>query len=165
MTKCGFCGTSILFGGQQAGELRFCNAQCASKGTLVAASQQLPSSIVQQQVWAIHQGACPQCKGPGPIDVHTSYRVWSAILMTQWSSHPRVSCRSCGTKARMGDAIFCLLVGWWGFPWGLIITPVQIGRNLAGMMRSPEDKTPSPALERIVRTTLVAQALRPQPRS
>jgi len=121
MTKCGFCGTSILFGGQQAGELRFCNAQCASKGTLVAASQQLPSSIVQQH--------------------------------------------SCGTTARMGDAIFCLLVGWWGFPWGLIITPVQIGRNLAGMMRSPEDKTPSPALERIVRTTLVAQALRPQPRS
>jgi len=159
MTNCDYCGTTILFGGQQAGGLRFCNAQCASKGQLIVLSRQLPTSVVQQQVWAVHQGACPQCKGPGPVDVHTSYRVWSALIMTQWSSRPRVSCRGCGVKAKIGDALVSLFVGWWGFPWGLIMTPVQIGRNLVGMASAPDATKPSDKLDTIVRTMLVTRAM------
>lgn len=162
MTKCDYCGTTILFGGQQTGLLRFCNAQCAQKGTLVVASRQLPDSLVQQQVWAVHQGACPECSGPGPVDVDTSYRVWSALVVTQWSSHPRVSCRPCGVKAKMGDILVSGLAGWWGFPWGFIVTPVQLGRNIMGLVRSPDATKPSRQLETMVRTMLVAQALRRQ---
>jgi hypothetical protein len=47
-----------------------------------------------------------------------------------------------------------LFLGWWGFPWGLILTPVQIGRNLFGLVRSPSSFAPSAQLERIVRLTI-----------
>jgi hypothetical protein len=162
MTKCDYCGTTILFGGQEAGSLRFCNAQCASKGTLVIASRQLPDAMVQQQVWAVHQGTCPECSGPGPVDVHTSYRVWSALVITQWSSHPRVSCRSCGVKAKIGHMLVSGVAGWWGFPWGLLVTPVQVVRNIVGLVTPPDATRPSTQLETMVRTMLVAQALRRQ---
>ena len=46
----------------------------------------------------VHQGNCPQCDGPGPVDVHTSYRVYSVVMMTSWSSRPLVACARCGTK-------------------------------------------------------------------
>lgn len=160
MTKCDYCGTTILFGGQAEGPLRFCNATCSSKGVLVRASMALPDSTVQQQTWSIHQGTCPVCTGPGPVDVHTSYRVWSALIVTQWSNHPRVSCRSCGVKAKLGDTLLSALVGWWGFPWGLIMTPVQIGRNVVGMASSPDHSKPSPQLEKMVRTMLVTRVSR-----
>ena len=158
MTKCDFCGTTILFGGQEAGGLRFCNAQCASNGQLITLSRALPPLVVQQHVQAMHQGACPQCKGPGPVDVHVSHRVWSALIMTRWSSHPRISCRACGVKAKLGDSVVSVVAGWWGFPWGLLLTPLQIGRNVVGMAMAPDATKPSAELETVVRTMLVTSA-------
>lgn len=55
-----------------------------------------------------------------------------------------------------------LRVGWWGFPWGLLFTPVQLGRNIVGLVRSPDATKPSTQLEAMVRTMMVAQALRRQ---
>lgn len=31
MAKCGYCGTTILFGGKKDGDLRFCNDECHAK--------------------------------------------------------------------------------------------------------------------------------------
>lgn len=88
MAKCDYCGTTILFGGRRQGDLRFCNDRCQNGGALISISRQLPESLVQPKIWEIHRGLCPKCGGPGPIDVHTSYRVWSALLVTSWSSRP-----------------------------------------------------------------------------
>jgi hypothetical protein len=165
MASCAYCGTTILFGGVRDGDRRFCNAKCQAGGALVELSRQLTDSSVQQAVWEVHQGACPKCDGPGPVDVHTSYRVWSAILLTQWSNQPQVSCRKCGIKAQLGNTLFSAVLGWWGFPWGLILTPVQIGRNVWGMISPPDTATPSAKLDNQVRLGLaarVAQQHRPQ---
>lgn len=146
MAACSACGTTILFGGTQDGELRFCNAKCHTKGYLVRIAQSIPADAIAQQASGIYHGRCPKCQGPGPVDVRTSYRVWSALLLTSWQSDPAICCRSCGRKKQAADALFSLLLGWWGFPWGLVMTPVQIGRNIAGMFQS-DDHQPSKALE------------------
>jgi len=88
-----------------------------------------------------------------------SYRVWSALIITHWESRTQVSCRSCGRKAQLGDALFSLVLGWWGFPWGLIFTPVQIARNIGAALSHSSDAGPSPKLENAVRVMLGSQAV------
>ena len=91
------------------------------------------------------------------FDVHVFHSVWSALVLTRWSSKPAICCQSCGTKSRLGGAASSMVLGWWGFPWGLILTPVQVSRNVIGMWRDPEPQRPSPMLERAVRVHLAQQ--------
>jgi hypothetical protein len=53
-------------------------------------------------------------------------------------------------------------LGWWGFPWGLIMTPVQIGKNIFGIVKSPDDSKPSEKLENLVRANIASQMLKDQ---
>ena len=160
MATCAACGTSILFGGVKDGDLRFCNGKCQAKGHLVRIARSIPPDVIAQQTSTIYHGQCPKCHGPGPVDVHTSYRIWSALILTSWQSRPHISCKSCGRKSQIGDAFFSLVFGWWGFPWGLVITPVQIGRNVAGLFSRRGEHQPSKELERatgmMIATTAVA---------
>ena len=158
MARCGYCNTFILIGGTKDGDLRFCNAECAARGALKRVADQLPQESVRQFIRSVHEGKCPRCQGPGPVDVHTSYRVWSALVLTSWSSRPAVTCGSCGTKSKLGNLVYCLFLGWWGLPFGVLITPVQIGRNLVALFTGPDPSTPSPKLENILRLHLAAQA-------
>jgi hypothetical protein len=160
MAACGACGTTILFGGVKDADLRFCNANCHSRGVLVRIAQQLPRDAVKQQTWTVHHGACPKCQGAGPVDVHTSYQVWSALLLTTWKNTPQISCKRCGVKSQIGDTFFSLFLGWWGFPWGILMTPVQITRNMIGAFRSTSPNGPSPALEHAVGMLMAEEAAR-----
>jgi hypothetical protein len=162
MAACGYCGTTILFGGVKDNDLRFCNNECHQKGQVLVVSRSVPKDIVDDQVRHIHRGHCPKCQGSGPIDVHTAHRIYSALVYTSWSSIPNVSCRSCGIKSQMGNTVFSLLLGWWGFPWGLIMTPVQIGRNIFGIIKGPDESKPSDKLENLVRVSIASQALQDQ---
>jgi hypothetical protein len=78
----------------------------------------------------------------------------SALVVTHWRSTPILCCESCGTKAKLGALISTLLLGWWGFPWGLVFTPVQIVRNLRGLAASINHAGPSPELLQLVRGEL-----------
>ena len=159
MAKCAFCNTSILFGGRKQGDLRFCNSECERKGAVASFASQVPDDLVRQQAINLHGGQCPRCTGSGPVDVHTTYRVWSALLMTQWSSRPIVSCSSCATKRALGDAAFSFALGWWGFPWGLVMTPVQVARNVHALVRRPHSDEPTEALHRMVRMGIAQDIL------
>lgn len=158
MAKCAACGTTVLFGGKKLDGLRFCNNKCLSKGQLAIAADQIPDELVATQAREIHAGACPVCQeNRGPVDVHTSHKVASFLVMTWSSSTPRVSCGACGTKAKLGALVYSLLLGWWGIPWGLIMTPVQISKNVAALLRSDESLNPSVELEQLVRANIASQ--------
>jgi hypothetical protein len=162
MAKCSYCGSTILFGGKQEGALQFCNAACQEKGVLIHLADQLPADLVEQSVQNIHSGSCPKCHGRGPVDVHTSHRVWSALFLTSWVSRPQICCSSCGKKAKAADTLFCLLLGWWGFPWGFLVTPVQIVRNVIGLASASNPTRPSDKLRGIIRVNLAASLLQHQ---
>jgi len=162
MAKCDYCGSTILFGGKRDANGRFCNQKCQGRGALLAISRQFPEAVVQERVWKAHQGLCPKCKGAGPVDAHVSHKIWSAVVLTSWSSTPQICCRSCGLKSQLGSAGFSALFGWWGIPWGLVLTPIQIGRDLVAIARPPDPAKPSAQLEKIVRMQLAAETVRQQ---
>jgi hypothetical protein len=162
MAKCAYCGSTIIMGGKKDGDLTFCNDTCLAKGMFVRVGQKLPEDIVQRQVAAIHQSNCPKCKGSGPVDIHISYRIWSALVLTRWSNRAELCCRSCGVKNKLVDSAICLFFGWWGIPWGVVMTPVQLVKNIAGIVSIQDPGHPSDALNQFVRANLAAAALKEQ---
>src|SRR6185312_9761288 len=135
MATCAGCGTTILFGGSRQGDLRFCNDKCRGAGVVRAAAASVPDAVVAPRVWEIRNGRCPVCCGP------------------------------CATRARVKDALFSLAFGWWGFPWGLIWTPMQIGKNVMAIVRAEDAATPSQALVEVVRLQMAAAAAAAPPAS
>ena len=67
MANCGYCSSTIIFGGVRTQETRtrFCNQKCYNSAVLLAVSDQIPIEVVNQQVRMVHQGLCPKCKGSG----------------------------------------------------------------------------------------------------
>jgi hypothetical protein len=157
MPNCDACGNTIVFGGVKHDGLTYCNNACAQRGAKVHGVVKVPSDLIAKQAEVIHQGDCPRCGGPGPVDVHTSHTVYSFLVMTRWGSSPALCCRSCGRKKQLGAAATSLLLGWWGFPFGVILTPIQLLRNLAGILglSGPKSSTPSADLHKLVRLTMI----------
>jgi hypothetical protein len=124
---------------------------------MVDAMSAVPRGEIEKNVRAIHEGNCPQCARPGQVDVHNCHKVAPMLFATRWSSQPEVCCRRCGLRHQLGSLLYSLLLGWWGFPWGLIVTPLQIARNLRGMLFAPDPRAASPSLEKKVAIRLASR--------
>ena len=157
MAKCASCGRTILFGGERFGGLRFCNKKCLDSANLLQYVSQIDEKEFQDYVTAMHGTNCPLCGRPGPVDVHSFHTVWSAIYLTSWKSTPRVSCRSCGIKGQLKGILQSAILGWWGIPFGLIITAVQIIRNIGGLISPPSSSGPSKKLEEMLRARMILE--------
>lgn len=157
MAKCSYCGTTILFGGVKDEGLRFCNEKCEEMGFLIQVADRVPREMLEERVKLTHQGNCPKCRGNGPIDIHTSHWIWSALVLTSWNSKPELCCRKCGIKSKLSGLVASGLLGWWGVPWGVIFTPIQVVRNIVGIFSGPSPTVASPELENMVRMELAAR--------
>ncbi len=157
MATCSSCGTTILFGGKRLGDFRFCSDKCLARGRYLTVAERIPDAAVADLARRVHSGPCPKCHGPGPVDVHNAYSVWSAIYLTSWKTEPNVVCRSCGSKAQVRAVLSSLVLGWWGFPWGFFVTPMQIVKNIAALRRQVSPTEPSTHLLRVARLTLASQ--------
>ena len=162
MTKCGYCGSTIIMGGVKAGGQRFCNKKCHQNAYILSVTKNVAADVLDRKVEEVWRGNCPKCRGLGPVDVHKIYEVWSVLVLTRWTTKLQVSCHSCAAKRQLGGAAFSLLFGWWGFPWGLILTPVQITRNVMGMSRGPDSSRASDSLRRLVLVNLGTQMMASQ---
>ncbi|MFC1523347.1 hypothetical protein ACFL6N_01015 [Thermodesulfobacteriota bacterium] len=159
MAQCAYCGTTIIFGGKKEGDFCFCNDKCLENGVVIVVAQELPREAVEEAIIEVHQGWCPQCGGPGPVDVHMSHTVYSLLLITNWSSTPNIYCRGCGRKSQARALVFSLFLGWWGFPWGFIFSPIQVVKNVIGILGGPKAGEPSGELEHMVRMMIAADAI------
>lgn len=159
MAKCSHCNKTILFGGVSDQEYRYCNKKCAEQGQVQRVAAAVPAELLQRYVSEVHQGNCPRCGGPGPIDVHTSHSVRSILVLTSTRVHQQVSCRRCGNKAKLTAAISSGVFGWWAFPWGFFMTPIQIVRNVKGMLARGDSSWPSQQLAHLVKLDLAKRTL------
>lgn len=146
-----------MFGGRKHGEIKFCSSKCEKEGASLILSLEIPEDLIVQEVNQIWKGNCPVCDGSGPTDVHTSHSVWSAIVITRWKSQPQISCKSCGRKEMYLGILKSALLGWWGIPWGIFVTPAQIIRNIVGIALPQNPSTPSKELVNFARCKLANQ--------
>ncbi|MDP0489452.1 MAG: hypothetical protein Q7Q71_00195, partial [Verrucomicrobiota bacterium JB023] len=103
MAKCAYCNTGILFGGINDGAQRYCNDTCHAAGYFVSLADQIPVDTLNDMAVATKGGACPKCQKTGsPVDVYKAHRIWSALILSSWSSHPEISCKKCAVKRQIG---------------------------------------------------------------
>ena len=153
MKKCAQCGMTILFGGVNGPDEKYCNDDCLGQAMQNQALAFVPDEVIYDAISEVHQGHCPMCEERrGPVDVRTSYRVWSFLIVSTHSSALQISCRSCGNKSKVKDILFCGILGWWSIS-GLLMTPVQIGRNIWGIISTP-NRNPSPMLAEVIRGSI-----------
>lgn len=142
-SSCATCNETILFGGKKYAGAYFCNGECAEAGRISVAAEEIPLADAQLIARRLHRGPCPQCAGRGPVDVHLSHEIWSALVITRWESILHLVCRGCALKHQSSALLRNFVLGWWGLPWGVIVTPVQIIRNLIAIANPPNPELPS----------------------
>src|SRR6185436_11891006 len=81
MAKCNFCDSRIFVGGLRVEDRRFCNQKCLEGARDLALSRSIPAEVVLTRTSQVYNGSCPVCGGRGPVDVHKSYKVWSALFL------------------------------------------------------------------------------------
>src|SRR5689334_2718133 len=106
MANCGYCNATIIMGGVREGNERFCNDNCRQNAAVLSVTRNVPEDVLNRQIEEVWGGACPKCNGQGPVDVHKIHEVWSALVLTHWSTKSQVSCRSCATKRQLGGLAF-----------------------------------------------------------
>lgn len=158
MPRCAYCNTSILFRGTRDGRLQYCDELCQQRGAQLSEASEMVGDSFESYLHAVHRGNCPKCGGHGPVNTQLSYVAWSALVITLWRTRVELCCKSCGNRERVFAIFQTLLLGWWGLPWGVLITPVQVCRNIGGMFASP-GRRPSKLMRRIVKSGLVKQAV------
>jgi len=159
MGACANCRTTILFGGTKYGGRTYCNARCANADAQrVVAQEAIPPAVLAMQIAEVHDGPCPKCKREVCVDMYPAHFVWSAVVLTRMTSRSALLCRSCARKRQAGHLVGSMLLGWWGFPFGLIFTPIQIVRNIVEMSKR-ENPNPSPELAAAVQSWLAQEVL------
>lgn len=159
MRRCHACNFWIPWGGIVEDGYHYCCDICVQDGPVFPLSLQLPDADVRLKALKIHSGRCPHCQGPGPVELRTSYRIWSLVVLTHWSSRYQIACRGCGFRAQLRGIAYSALLGWWGLPFGVLVTPIQIVRNLLAMAFVPDPQQPSPGLVRQASLQLAQERL------
>ncbi len=91
--------------------------------------EQTATHTSMQKPSAAAASVCPECGKTAPVGTHRSYWVWSALVLTRWGTTLHTCCANCARKHRHKAIMSCLALGWWGIPFGLFVTPMQIYRN------------------------------------
>ena len=77
-----------------------------------------------------------------------------ALLFTQYGCKTFFGCAGCARKAQALGFVGTSLLGWWGIPFGLILTPVGLVANVYHVFRSGFRREPSAMLRRYARERL-----------
>jgi endogenous inhibitor of DNA gyrase (YacG/DUF329 family) len=156
---CPTCGISVLFGGFKDGDKKYCSKRCYEADEINRIAMQIPHDAVVSQTNKIRNGKCPVCQGDGPIDVHKSYFVYSIIIYTSYKTNEHIVCKECARKKQFSDLFLSSLLGWWGIPFGLIITPIQIVKNVVILIKSPDQSEPTELMTQRIRQMLATKQL------
>jgi hypothetical protein len=154
MVECTHCGGQILFGGIRDGRFIFCNKKCYKKGYANIIAREIPVDILTEQAQEVASNPCPLCLADEPVTAHMVHWIFSLVFFTFYKSYPVICCESCAHKTRMKYILLALVLGWWHFPSGIIMTPVQIYRNIRAMFRPMDENMASRELKQYVRMDL-----------
>jgi hypothetical protein len=153
MAKCSSCRTLIAWGGLYDGDFRYCSEGCLDAGRIDRVTQAVPRELLDRYLWAVYEGDCPQCGGPGPLDVYAAGHGVLQFRTVLGDRLPPISCRSCGTKAELRSALGRAALGWW-LPFEFVLLPLALGRSVIRLVMRRNRSGPSAILERRVKIEL-----------
>lgn len=159
MASCAACGRTVLFGGTKDGNFTYCNDDCYAAAVVYAVAADIPPEVVRERAMQIFGGLCPKCGSSGPVEIFSSHFIASFLVMTSFKTREHLCCVSCARKSQLMALFGSVVAGWWGFPWGILMTPVYVVKNVAALVKSPPGLEPSPALIEFVSTQLAAEAI------
>ncbi len=141
---CDHCGKSTFPNGFVDRGQRFCSQACQQTLRSLEATANTPAHEILDHAMRIRSGPCPKCgRRNGINEARRQYWVWSALVFASWGQDCRIQCRRCGVMGNLECIGSSLLLGPWSIK-GVFLTPVQIVRNIAEMMRtdpgSPSDE-------------------------
>jgi hypothetical protein len=154
MAHCDHCGVSFRGMSIANGRYRFCNGVCAEKGAVLRKLDRVDVGVINEHIARAQAGPCAECAANAKVDMYYSYRAHSVLVYTSWKKRTHFCCRSCGRRHQISSIAYCMCLGWWGVPFGLVITPWQIAMNLGALLRNSNG--PSNELQRIIRLNLAA---------
>jgi hypothetical protein len=152
MANCDYCGTFYRGGGLKHGRYQFCNGVCRDHGRVLKVLDYVPPAEIDERIATVRNQLCPLCEGSGPLNIYPSYTVYSVIFFTSWKTQTHFCCRACSRKQQISALVTSLLAGWWGVPFGVLLTPIQIVRNVAALISQSDE--PTKDLARIVKRDL-----------
>jgi hypothetical protein len=66
---------------------------------------------------------CPICRSTAqPLNATLTSKVMSFLVLTTWKKQFAIACPACLDKLNRDASTTSALLGWWGFPWGIIRT-------------------------------------------
>jgi hypothetical protein len=107
----------------------------------------------------LHGCPCPGCGRPGANDVRPIHRIYSAVAFTSHGHERKICCPNCARFACAKRFLQAAFLGWWGFPWGLVLTPWYLVRLGWGMAVQPESPMVSARMEMFALEVLCRQRL------
>ncbi len=157
--SCPTCGKFVIFGGVKEGKQRYCSKACFDADIIPREAKLVPALLAEKFAKEIARGPCPKCRSEVPVEIHESHSVYSIILVTKWQTKRHLLCKSCAKKQQMVDFAGSFIAGWWGFPFGLIVTPGILVMNIVSMNKNPGADGPTEALKERARLILAANKL------
>lgn len=158
MPKCPNCGKHLFLAGAEGPDgAKYCDENCQTKYALQPYVARLSDGDVRREILKIQSQGCPECGEPDPVEVWNSHSIWSAVLLTRWVNKQHFCCQRCARKHQWTGLLFSAVPGWWGFPWGIIMTPVQIARGVGALSTKIIRGQPSPVLVRRAELQLAAK--------
>ena len=74
---------------------------------------------------------CPMCGNKtSKLNGTVMHTVKSFILFSSFRKEPIIACPDCLDKKNQESITSTALLGWWGFPWGILKTPIYIYNNI-----------------------------------
>ena len=159
MASCATCNSFIIVGGEKVDEFRFCNKKCLESGGVYIEATKVTDAEIDALAKEIHAGVCPMCEERSGVEIRKSYDIVSFVFYTRHSTHTHICCRVCALKKQSIDFVGSFFLGWWGVPWGLLITPVQLLSNIGAMLFPPNTDEPSKDLRAATRMLIAQQRL------
>lgn len=92
---------------------------------------------IQNYADLVRQLPCPVCqRTTQPLNGSVISIVRSFLVLTYSRKKPIIACPDCLNKKNNLAIASTALLGWWGFPWGLIKTPQYIYQNVMAKKRN-----------------------------
>jgi hypothetical protein len=118
--------------------------------------QEIDQEKLQEYTELLRGLPCPVCKSTNAkLNATMTGTVVSILVVTNYEKELKIACPDCLDKANNAAVVKSAMLGWWGFPFGLIRTPQALLFNnkmkKQNRMSGPSDLLTAFVLERIGR--------------